>query len=193
VEAIRAARHRLEHAEMVDTPAMVRILLLGLTISSQPLFDELWGGPGGAYERRLGAVRAADLNPFADLVGAGVPVVLGSASPVTPVGPWAAVRAAAHHHERSQRLSMAAAFHAHTAAGHDAARRPGRGELRAGAAATFAVWRADGLVPAGARGAGGSSTGVAGAPLLPDLAEAGVWPTCLRTVRDGVVLYDETA
>lgn len=194
VEVVRAAGHRLEHAEMVDTPALARILLLGLTLSGQPAFDAVWGGPDGAYARRLGPVRAADLNPFADLVGAGVPVAFGSASPVTPVGPWAAVRAAAFHHERSQRLSMAAAFRAHTVMGHGAARRPRPGELRTGAPATFAVWRAAALVPAGARLAPGGAAGAGGpaAPLLPDLTDGGAWPTCVRTVRDGVVLHDET-
>lgn len=185
-EAIRAAGHRLEHAAMVDTPALARLLLLGLTVSGQPAFDAAWGGPEGMYARRLGPVRAANLNPFADLVTAGVPVAFGSDSPGTPVDPWAAVRAAVRHGEPGQRLSPAAAFRAHTAGGRHAARREGTGELVVGAPATFAVWElaaepvVDGDVP-----------GRTGPRPLPDLD--GPAPRCLRTVREGVVLHDETA
>src|SRR5665648_262218 len=93
--AIRAAGHRLEHAEMVDAAALARILLFGLTVSAQPAFDAAWGGRDGMYARRLGAVRAADMNPLADLADAGVPLAFGSDSPVTPIDPWAGVLAAA--------------------------------------------------------------------------------------------------
>ena len=36
---------------------------LGVTASMQPMFDGLWGGPGGMYEQRLGAARAARHEP----------------------------------------------------------------------------------------------------------------------------------
>lgn len=190
VDAVRAAGHRLEHAAMVDTPALARILLLGLTVSGRPVADARWGGPSGMLARRLGPVRAADLNPFADLVAAGVPVAFGSASPVTPVDPWAAVRAAVRHHEPSQRLSSTAAFRAHTVAGRRAARSAVTGELRAGEPATFAVWRVDAVSPT----TGGQPSGGRGKPglPLPVLDGSAAPPVCVRTVRDGVVLYRET-
>lgn len=186
VEVIRAAGHRLEHAAMVDTPALARILILGLTVSSQPALDAAAGGPAGVHARRLGPVRAANLAPFADLVGAGVPLVFGSASPAAPVNPWVGVRAAVHHAEPGQRLSLAAAFAAHTRAGHRAGRRSGRGTLGVGGPASFAVWRAPVLSPAGSAGASGDGL------RLPDLSDPGQLPRCVRTVRDGVVLHAET-
>lgn len=192
VERMHGAGHRLEGAEMIDTPALARILLLGMTVCGRPAHDASWGGPQGAYGRLLGAVRAANLNPFADLVGAGVPLAFASGSPATPLDPWATIRAAVHHREPSQRLSLEAAFGAHTVAGHRAARRPDSGVLRAGGPATFAVWRDVGPV-------GGQRPGGASGLLLPDLGEGPElpdgWrgPTCVRTLRDGVVLHDETA
>lgn len=186
VDGIHAAGHRLETAEMIDTPALARILLLGLTVSARPTHDAAWGGPDGAYARLLGPVRAANLNPFADLVWAGVPVAFGSGSPATPADPWAAIGAAVHHHEPSQRLTAAAAFRAHTAAGRRAGRRPDAGVLRAGGAATFAVWRDAVLSP-------GERRGPLPELLLPDLADGRQRPVCVRTVRDGVVLFAETA
>ena len=97
VEVVRAARHRLEHVEMVDSDQIALFAELGIVASVQPVFDELWGGPDGMYVARLGQARAATLNPFAAMVQAGVPLALGSDSPVTPLGPWRAVRAAADH------------------------------------------------------------------------------------------------
>lgn len=194
VEAIARAGHRLEHAEMIDAPALARLLLLGIRLSVQPAFDAAWGGPDGLYATRLGAGRAAALNPVADLAAAGVPLAFGSDAPVTPLDPWGAVRAAVLHHEVDQRISARAAFRAATRGGWRAAGldHTGAGELRIGAPAHLAVWRADHLVvqAAHARTSSWSTDARSGTPLLPELGPDSPAPTCLRTVRDGVVLHD---
>lgn len=197
IETIRAAGHRLEHAEMVDAHALARLVLFGLTISAQPAFDAAWGGPDGMYVRRLGPGRAAALNPFADLAGAGVVLAFGSDSPVTPVDPWAAVRAAVHHNEPGQRISAHAAFRAHTRGGWRAAHldHTGAGEIRVGAPASLAFWRAERLLvqaPAGPLALWNTDPR-AGTPLLPELGVDAPAPVCLRTLRDGVVLHDSLA
>jgi predicted amidohydrolase YtcJ len=160
---------RIEHVEFVRDPS--RLAASGLVASMQPRFDELWGGADGMYARRLGADRARQLNRFADLVGASVPLAFGSDAPVTELGPWAAVRAAVKTHDPSAGTSLEGAFAAHTAGGWHAAGRPDPGPLAAGAAATFAVWDAPG-------------TG----HVLPDLDRGA--PTCLATVRRGQVIYE---
>ncbi len=48
-EAVRAARHRIEHAEMLDGPLIARMARHGLVASVQPGFDARWGGPDGMY------------------------------------------------------------------------------------------------------------------------------------------------
>ncbi|WP_182113933.1 MULTISPECIES: amidohydrolase [unclassified Actinotalea] len=193
--AVRGGRHRIEHAEMVDARALAAMVLFGVVASVQPAFDARWGHPGGMYARRLGATRAAGLNPLADLAAAGVPLALGSDSPVTPFDPWGAVRAAIEHHDPGQRVSARAAFRAHTRGGWRAAGldHTGAGEIRLGAPATLAVWRADSLAvqaPDG-RVAAWSTDPRAGTPLLPELGPDVAPPRCLRTLRDGVVLHDE--
>ncbi|NEB82256.1 amidohydrolase family protein, partial [Streptomyces sp. SID14478] len=85
---VRAARHRVEHAEMMTPESVAAFAELGLTASVQPAFDALWGGEDGMYADRLGAQRAGTLNPFASLLRAGVPLAFGSDSPVTPLDPW---------------------------------------------------------------------------------------------------------
>ncbi|CAM5483350.1 hypothetical protein SCYAM73S_03580 [Streptomyces cyaneofuscatus] len=42
---IRAARHRVEHAEMLTPETIAAFAELGLTASVQPAFDAAWGGP----------------------------------------------------------------------------------------------------------------------------------------------------
>lgn len=55
---VRAARHRVEHAEMLTPETIAAFAELGLTASVQPAFDALWGGQEGMYVQRLGAERA---------------------------------------------------------------------------------------------------------------------------------------
>ena len=188
---IRAARHRLEHVEMPDAAAIATLADLGVVASVQPVFDALWGGPDGMYARRLGAERAATLNPFAAMAAAGVVLALGSDSPVTALGPWEAVRAAAFHHNPDQRLSVRAAFTAHTRGGWRAARRDDAGVLVPGAPATLAVWEAGDLVVQAPddRIAAWSTDPRSGVPGLPDLSPGMPSPTCRATVVAGREIY----
>ncbi|MEZ0447440.1 amidohydrolase [Cellulomonas sp. ICMP 17802] len=193
-DAIARMGHRLEHAEMIDAPTLAALVLLGVRLSVQPAFDAAWGGTDGMYATRLGAGRAAALNPFADLAAAGVPLAFGSDSPVTAVDPWAGVRAAVAHHAADQRISARAAFRASTRGGWRVAGldHTGAGELRVGSPAHLAVWRAEHLTVQSAEGSfsSWSADARAGIPLLPDLSADAAPPTCLRTVRAGVVLHD---
>lgn len=188
IDALHAVGHRLEHAEMVDTAAMARLLLFGLTLSAQPAFDAAWGGPQGMYARRLGGVRAGDMNPFADLLDAGVPLAFGSDSPVTRIDPWSGVRAAVHHSEPSAALSPVAAFRAHTVGGWRAAGRSGVGELVVGAPASFAVWRIGGLDRPTPHRLTRWRDDPPPIP-LPDLGADAAQPECALTVRDGIVIH----
>ena len=141
--ALRAARHRVEHVEMVSAAQIATLAAAGVLASIQPAFDARWGGEEGMYEQRLGRDRALAMNPFAQMAEAGVVLALGSDSPVTPLDPWGALRAATRHRTPGSGLSMHDAFSAHTQGGWLAAgRQPDEG-LAPGAAATFAVWQAE--------------------------------------------------
>jgi len=206
-DVLAARTHRVEHLEMVSPPQAAVLARCGVVASVQPQFDAAWGGPDGMYAQRLGADRALAMNPFAALSCAGMALAFGSDAPVTPVDPWASVRAAVQHRTPSSRVSPEAAFAAHTLGGALAAGTPqtphppptphappppisgliavsgppshrdtsayrgkgdgGPGVLVAGAAATYAVWDADGL----------------------DAAVAGASPRCLRTVVLGRTIF----
>ena len=191
VDRVRAARHRVEHAEMLDGATVAAFAELGLVASVQPAFDAAWGGPDGMYAERLGAERAAALNPFAALLRAGVPLALGSDSPVTPLDPWGAVRAAAFHRTPAHRISVRAAFTAHTRGGWRAVRRDDAGVLVPGAPADYVLWRVGDLVVQvpDDRVAAWSTDPRSGTPGLPDLTPGGPLPVALRTVVGGRVVY----
>jgi predicted amidohydrolase YtcJ len=166
-DALRAARHRLEHIELPGAQGPALMARLGVYASMQPLFDAMWGGSCGMYATRLGEDRAAALNPFRPLHAAGVPLALGSDAPVTAMGPWSAIRAAVTHHVAEHRLDVEQAFHAHTVGGWAAAGDDVAGRIAVGAPTHLAVWDVDGF---------------------PDLSDP-VAPTCLRTVVAGRTVY----
>lgn len=190
-QRIRAAGHRLEHVEMADQSAIDRLAKYSVSVSVQPVFDALWGAAGGLYEQRLGA-RSQKMNPFASFYASGVPIAFGSDSPVTPLRPWASVRACLEHSNPEQRISARAAFLGHTRAGWRATkhRNPLMGQLVPGAPASFAVWEVDELMVqvADSRVQSWSTDPRARTPLLPAL-DTGSDPRCLQTVREGHELF----
>lgn len=192
--ALAAGRHRLEHLEMVDATQARALADWGVAASMQPQFDALWGGDAGMYASRLGADRAAGLNPFATLAAAGVVLAFGSDCPVTAPDPWATVRAAVHHHTPGAGVSARAAFTAHTRGGHRAAgaRDGATGTLTPGAPAHYAVWDTGDLVVAASdsRVQRWSTDPRSGVPPLPSLTPGESLPECVRTVRAGRVIYD---
>jgi predicted amidohydrolase YtcJ len=140
-----AARHRLEHVEMATPEAITMMADLGVAASVQPLFDAMWGGPTGAYAERLGE-RWQGMNALGAMSRAGVPLALGSDSPVTVLRPWQAIAAACEHHEEDQRITALQAFRAHTVGGWRAGLEDRAGDLVEGAPAHLAVWRCVELV-----------------------------------------------
>lgn len=192
--AVAAVAPRIEHAEMADAESIAAFAATGAIASVQPLFDALWGGERGMYVQRLGADRAAPMNPFAALASAGVPLALGSDAPVTPADPWRAVQAAVHHRTPGSGVSPRAAFTAHTRGGHRAAGRGDRGigTIAVGAVAHLAIVRAENLVRPGADPsvARWSTDPRSRVPLLPDLTRGVRLPETVATLVAGRVVFD---
>jgi predicted amidohydrolase YtcJ len=163
---------------MVDGELAAQMARLGIIASVQPAFDAAWGGTGGMYAQRLGADRAATLNPFAMMHAAGVELAFGSDAPVTPLDPWGSIQAALYHRTPAHSLPLHVAFASHTVAGWRSARDDATGALRVGSPATFAIWQVAGVAERGP-----------GQPALPDLAPDRGLPMCLRTVLDGETIF----
>lgn len=173
--AIRAARHRLEHVEMISEADIATLAELGVAASMQPAFDAAWGKPGELYEQRLGPGRARAMNRLGTLQRSGVPLAFGTDSPVTPLAGWATVQAAAQHWQPAERLSVASALDAATRGGHWAALADNAGTIRVGAVANLAVWDV-------------GDAALEGPAPLPRL-DAGVLPTCVATISAGQLIY----
>ena len=193
VPAVARCGHRLEHLEMVSAPQAERLGAWGITASMQPGFDATWGGEDGMYASRLGAQRAATLNPLALLASAGVRLAFGSDSPVTAMDPWAWVRAASHHRTPGSAISVRAAFGAATRGAWRAGgvRDGVTGTLVPGAPASYAVWDTAELdVSAPADSVARWSTDPRSrVPVLPNLDPDSPLPRCRQTVHRGVVLH----
>jgi predicted amidohydrolase YtcJ len=175
VPRIRAARHRLEHVEMISDADIATLAELGVVASMQPAFDAAWGRPGELYAQRLGPNRAQAMNRFGTLERAGVPLAFGTDAPVTPLAGWATVQAAVQHWQPRERLSISSAFDAATKGAHWAAFADNAGTVQLGAAASLAVWDVE----------AGSLEGEAPLPALRD----GALPTCAATIAAGELIY----
>ncbi|WP_229401553.1 amidohydrolase [Micromonospora okii] len=185
VERLRAGRHRVEHAEIMGKRLIAGFVEYGIVASVQPAFDRLWGGAGRMYESRLGLSRSLESNPMGAMHGVGVALAFGSDSPVTPLDPWGSVRAAASHHNPVQRMSVRAAFAAHTRGGWRAVHLDNEGVLALGAPATFAVWD----TPAGVER--GLPVLQAEDPEARGAEDPTPLPVCRATVLRGDVIYQE--
>jgi len=191
--AMQSSRHRIEHAEMLNSEHLPYLRSLGVVLSMQPVFDELWGSQNGLYEQRLGLERMKKMNTFAQIAKAGVSMSFSSDSPVTPIDPWRSIAAAAGHHNSNEQLSMRAAFIAHTRGGWRAAKDDVAGVIAEGAPAHLAFWKADEFevtIP-DERLRSWSTDERSGTHPLPVLATR--MPECIATIRGGKPIYDPNA
>lgn len=145
VAAVRDARHRIEHVEVISRAQVDVMAHLGVTASVQPAFDATWNGPEGLYEQRFGRHAADDTNPFDWFDTAGVALCLSSDSAVTPMDPWGGVQAAQTHHG-GHGIARGTALHAATIGGHRAVgAEEDVGALIPGRRADLVAWPGDPL------------------------------------------------
>ncbi len=159
--SVAARRHRIEHAMLLDDPAIARVAALGATLSMQPEFVA-WAGD--TYRARLGDARAARMNRYRSILAAGIPVAFGSDRPVVPGAPLAGIAAAVRHAgpsgrqlDPSESVSYAEALHAWTAGAARAMRDEDEaGRIAIGMRADLVVLSSDPTDPAAwVRGQGG--------------------------------------
>lgn len=114
VDAVRAKGHRIEHFECASDDHIRRALKLGLTASVQPAFDRYWGGIEGLYAERIGAERALGMNRFRSMLDAGLTLMAGSDSTVTPLDPFLQMASLRAHHVADQQVDARTALDLHT-------------------------------------------------------------------------------
>jgi predicted amidohydrolase YtcJ len=100
----RGTRHFIEHFEIARPEHIEACARLGIYLSMQPQFDELWGGEGRMYASRLGAERSRTMNALGRIDRAGAVLCGGDDSPVCNLSPLEGMQAAMDHHEAGERL-----------------------------------------------------------------------------------------
>lgn len=110
----RGNRHFIEHFEIARPEHIDACARMGIYLSMQPQFDELWGGSGRMYETRLGTQRMRSMNALGRIERAGVVLCGGDDSPVCSLSPLEGMQAAVDHHEPSERLSAQQALTMYT-------------------------------------------------------------------------------
>jgi len=157
-------RLRIEHLSLASAATLDAFARVGAVASVQPAFVAKWGGPGGVYEDRLGAERAAEVGLLGELTQRGIRLVFGSDSPVTPFDPWGGIAAAMRHPTPRGRVTFSQAFAASCWS-----------TLEAGQPANLALWD--------------MPDAVAGDPTaLPEALASGEVPTWRATFRSGGLL-----
>jgi predicted amidohydrolase YtcJ len=133
----RTARHRIEHAQLITEEQMARAKRAGVVLSVQPAFNYLW--PHQTYGQYIGR-RLNRVDPLGSLLRAGIPLVGGSDSTVTPLSPMLGIHSAVNHSRASERLSVAEAIHLFTQdAAYGTFDEHRRGRLEPGWDADFAI------------------------------------------------------
>jgi predicted amidohydrolase YtcJ len=110
----RGCRHFIEHFECARPEHIAACARMGIYLSMQPQFDELWGGTGGMYEARLGTERMRSMNALGSVVRGGATLCGGDDAPVCELDPLRGMQACLDHHEQSERLDAHEALAAYT-------------------------------------------------------------------------------
>jgi predicted amidohydrolase YtcJ len=106
-----AARHRVEHAELLTDDLIQRFADSGIVASVQPNFLK-WAREDGLYEERLGQERAHRTNRYRALLDAGVPLAFGS--DCMPLDPLFGIQQAVTAPTAEQRITVTEALRAYT-------------------------------------------------------------------------------
>jgi predicted amidohydrolase YtcJ len=110
----RGSRHFIEHFEMARPEHIEACAQMGIYLSMQPQFDELWGGAGRMYDVRLGTQRMRAMNALARIEASGAILCGGDDSPVCALSPLRGMQACVDHHEPGERLAPQSALAMYT-------------------------------------------------------------------------------
>lgn len=100
----RAARHRIEHAQLIYHHHMERIKSANIMMSLQPAFNYVWNHL--TYYEWVDRERAHTVDPLKTWTLHNVPIAGGSDSTVTDLAPLLGIHAAVNHSREEERLNI---------------------------------------------------------------------------------------
>lgn len=107
-------KHQIIHCELTDEAILNRMSTLGLSAVVQPVFDRLWAGPEGLYEKVLGKHRTQHTNHLRAMTDSGLHLTGSSDWYITPLDAISGLDAACSPHHAHKRLTGTEALHLYT-------------------------------------------------------------------------------
>jgi len=98
-------RHEIIHNELTTDLMLNRIKDAGVSAVMQPMFDRLWGGPDGLYERVLGKERTSRTTRLASIYKRDILLTGGSDWYITELNALKGIDAAVRIHNPDERLT----------------------------------------------------------------------------------------
>ncbi len=96
-------KHEIIHNELTDDSMLDRMASHNISAVMQPMFDYLWAGPNGLYEKRLGKERTKRTNRLRSIYNRNILLTGGSDWYITELNALYGINAATkiyNHHER---------------------------------------------------------------------------------------------
>jgi len=107
-------RHEIIHNEFTSDEMLDRMLEINISSVMQPMFDRLWAGESGLYEKVLGKERTKRTNRLASIYQRGIPVTGGSDWYITALYALKGINAATKMHQKNERLTPFQAIELYT-------------------------------------------------------------------------------
>jgi predicted amidohydrolase YtcJ len=133
-----AARHRIEHAQLIYSDHLKRIKEAGVVMSLQPAFNYVWNHL--TYYEWVDEARAHTVDALKSWKTNDVPVAGGSDSTVTDLAPLLGIHAAVNHSRTEERLTVREALDMFsTGVAYSSFDEDKRGQLKTGMQADITV------------------------------------------------------
>jgi predicted amidohydrolase YtcJ len=107
-------RNRIEHFELASDEHIIRCKNLNIIPSMQPVFEYVWGGKGGLYEKSLSKSYYSNSNRFRKIIDEGVMIIGGSDSDVCEINPILGIYSAVNHPKQKSSISTFEAVQMYT-------------------------------------------------------------------------------
>ena len=107
-------KHMIIHNELTSDDILNRMLKANVSAVMQPMFDRLWAGKDGLYEKRLGAKRVSQTTRLASIYNRNILLTGGSDWYITDMNALMGIDAATRIHNEKEQLTPYQAIEIYT-------------------------------------------------------------------------------
>lgn len=107
-------KHMIIHNELTSDSILDRMANSNISAVMQPMFDRLWAGKNGLYEKRIGKERTLSTNRLASINNRGILLTGGSDWYITDINALKGIDAATRIHNKKEQLTPYQAIEIYT-------------------------------------------------------------------------------